>query len=69
LLPVKTAYLDAEVAVLGPDGVTSFATLPLAMSLPEAAAGDLNLDLLREWGRGSNVRVRYSGDEPSPGIQ
>jgi bifunctional non-homologous end joining protein LigD len=51
-LPVKTAYLDGEVAVLGPDGITSFATLPLAMSLPEAAAGDLNLDLLREWRRG-----------------
>jgi hypothetical protein len=66
-LPVKTAYLDG--AVLGPDSVTSFATLLLAMSLPEAAAGDLSLDLVREWGRGSNVRVRYRGDEPSPGAE
>ena len=26
-LPITTAYLDGEVAVLGPDGVTSFAAL------------------------------------------
>jgi len=36
-LPVKTAYLDGEVAVLGPDGVTSFAALQDALSKGHAA--------------------------------
>jgi len=36
-LPVKTAYLDGEVAVLGPDGVTSFAALQDALSKGRAA--------------------------------
>ena len=31
-LPVKTAYLDGEVAIVGPDGVTSFAALQDALS-------------------------------------
>jgi bifunctional non-homologous end joining protein LigD len=31
-LPVTTAYLDGEIAVLGPDGVTSFAALQDALS-------------------------------------
>jgi bifunctional non-homologous end joining protein LigD len=38
-LPVKTVYLDGEVAVLGPDGVTSFAALQDALS--KGHAGDL----------------------------
>ena len=36
-LPVKTAYLDGEVAVLGPDGVTSFAALQDALSKGHSA--------------------------------
>ena len=36
-LPVKTAYLDGEVAVHGPDGVTSFAALQDALSKGGAA--------------------------------
>jgi bifunctional non-homologous end joining protein LigD len=38
-LPVKTAYLDGEVAVLGPDGVSSFAALQDALS--KGRSGDL----------------------------
>jgi bifunctional non-homologous end joining protein LigD len=36
-LPVKTAYLDGEVAILGPDGLTSFAALQDALSKGLAA--------------------------------
>ena len=36
-LPVKTAYLDGEVAILGRDGVTSFAALQDALSKGLAA--------------------------------
>ena len=36
-LPVKTAYLDGEVAILGPDGLTSFAALQDALSKGHAA--------------------------------
>jgi bifunctional non-homologous end joining protein LigD len=36
-LPVKTAYLDGEIAVLGPDGVTSFAALQDALSKGHSA--------------------------------
>jgi bifunctional non-homologous end joining protein LigD len=35
--PDKTAYLDGEVAVLGPDGVTSFAALQDALSKDHSA--------------------------------
>jgi bifunctional non-homologous end joining protein LigD len=38
-LPVKTAYRDCEVAVLGPDGVTSFAALQDVLS--KGHSGDL----------------------------
>jgi len=36
-LPIKTAYVDGEVAVLGPDGVTSFAALQDTLSKGHAA--------------------------------
>jgi bifunctional non-homologous end joining protein LigD len=36
-LPVKTAYLDGEVAILGRDGVTSFAALQDALSKGHSA--------------------------------
>jgi bifunctional non-homologous end joining protein LigD len=36
-LSVKTAYLDGEVAVLGPDGVTNFAALQDALSKGHSA--------------------------------